>query len=91
MKRLPRGATLDMLLFHGAPDIIVGTQPVVLHEGIIENKKMNDLPPHTSTSPVPNQAGQLATCIYQSMVARYLNKILNNDKFDNVKGHGMLT
>ena len=35
MKQLPKGATLNML-FHGAPDIMVGAHPMIVCEGVIE-------------------------------------------------------
>ena len=63
MKRMPADTTMDCLIFHGAPDLIVNLKPVVLlgvdviyEDGCIEDKDDESLP-YEPASIIPDQAG----------------------------------
>ena len=89
LRKLPMGATLKMLLFHGSPDLIINSYPLKIKQGCIENKQQNEFAPYVPSSPVPNQCGQLLACMYQHMVVQYLRHVMKFEEFTGVLGQGM--
>lgn len=89
LKKLPSGVTLKMLLFHGCPDLIISSYPIMLNKGCVENKQNGEYVPYTNASLIPDQCGQLLACVYQFMVVQYLAKIMNGEASKHVRGRGM--
>ena len=82
LRRMPKGTPIDSLLFHGSPDIIIKYKPITVQEennqfgiGCIETKKYQTVP-YSSSSMIPQQAGQVICYIYQLLVAQIINKIM---------------
>ena len=95
MKRMPADTTMDCLIFHGAPDLIVNVKPVVLagvdvicEDGCTEDKNDESLP-YKPTSIIPDQAGQLVACTYELMVAACLEQLVNGEECTAVMGCGL--
>jgi len=47
LTKLPKGATLKMLLFHGCPDLIINSYPLKIKE----NKQQDEFAPYVPLSP----------------------------------------
>jgi len=89
LAKLPKGATINMMLFHGCPDLIISSYPLMVAEGCIENKQQCEFHPYSKSSPIPDQCGQLLACMYQIMVVEYLKHLMNGKECAHVKSQGM--
>ena len=89
LTKFPKGVTLKMLLFHGCPDLIINSSPLMLTQGCIENKLQGEFVPYIMSSPIPDQCGQLLACMYQLMMLQYLRQLMNGEECTQVKGQGM--
>ena len=88
LTKFPKGVTLKMLLFHGCPDLIINSSPLMLIQGCIENLQ-GEFVPYIMSSPIPDQCGQLLACMYQLMMLQYLRQLMNGEECTQVKGQGM--
>lgn len=89
LTKLPKGMTLKMILFHGCPDLIINSYPLMINQGCIENKQQGEFVPYVTSSPIPNQCGQLLACVYQQMVIQFLRRLMNVEECRGVWGQGM--
>ena len=94
LRRMPKGTPIDSLLFHGSPDIIIKYKPITIEEeefgiGCLETKKYQTVP-YSSSSMIPQQAGQIICYIYQLLVAQIINKIMAGQvNTAGAVGHGL--
>lgn len=91
LRRMPKGTPLESLMFHGSPDIIINYKPIMVQEvqfGCIETKK-NLTASYSSSSMMPQQAGQAICYIYQLLIAKILNKIIRKVDITSDTGYGL--
>lgn len=94
MTKMPTGTPLDVLLFHGSPDMMLRYKPIAVGSeeskstGCIETKK-NEHTAYMANSIIPQQAGQLIAYIHQMLVALALNKLTEGQQCTAIKGVGL--
>ena len=89
LTKFPKGVTLKMLLFHGCPDLIINSSPLMLTQGCVETKPQSEFVPYSPSSPIPDKCGQLLACMYQLMMLQYLRQLINGQECIQAKGQGM--
>jgi len=93
LNQMPMGASLQSLLFHGSPDMMLKHKPIEVYTGDLGigciETKLYDSAAYTAQSMIPQQAGQLISYIHQMLVARILNKLVAGKECTAAEGFGL--
>jgi len=97
---VPSGTPLDVLLFHGSPDIVImRSKPTEIGDedwqlcdkitGCIENKKQDKMAVCKENDMISQQVDQLVTYIHQMLILLTLANLVANKNCTSVKGSGL--
>ena len=88
---MPTGTPIDILIFHGSPDILIKHKALAVEDediGCIETKKYESTS-YDTNSIIPQQAGQLVAYIHQQIVAKVINCAVVGKVPTDMAGHGV--